>query len=61
VNFTGGLILLAVAVALLFFGKARGGEIVPFLRGHWIVSQAYAMATLLILVVGMTVTIMSWP
>jgi hypothetical protein len=59
-NFTGGLILLAVAVGMLFLGKARGGEIVPFLRGHWIVAQVYAMATLLVLVLGTTVTIMSW-
>lgn len=60
-NFTGGLILVAAAVGLIFVGKARGDEIVPFLRGHWIVAQAYAMATLLLLVLGMTVTIINWP
>ena len=59
-NFTGGLILLALAVGMLVFGKARGGELVPFLRGPWIVHQIYAMATLLLLVIGLTVTIMSW-
>jgi hypothetical protein len=31
-KFTGGLILVAVAAALLFFGRGRGGDALPIFR-----------------------------
>ena len=38
-GFTGGIILLAIAVAMIFFGRARKGEVLPIFR-VWIVGQA---------------------
>jgi len=40
-EFTGGLILLAVAAALLFFGRGRGGDALPIFQ-NWLVATISA-------------------
>jgi len=62
VNFTGGLILLAIAVGMILIARPKGGETVPFMRErHWVVGQAYVMSTLLLFVLGATVVIINRP
>ena len=39
-EFTGGLILLAVAAALLFFGRGRGGDALPIFR-NWLLATTF--------------------
>jgi hypothetical protein len=59
-NFTGGVILCAVAIAMLFFGRARGSE--PLRIFHiWIVGQLYVMTAMSLGVFGVAVVIISWP
>ena len=59
-NFTGGIILLAVAVAMLFFGRARGGEQLDIFR-VWIVGQIYIMTAMIIGVLGVAAMIANRP
>jgi hypothetical protein len=59
-NFTGGIILLAVGIAMLFFGRARGGEPLPIFR-VWIVGQLYIMTTMTIGIFGVSALIVNWP
>ncbi len=47
-----GLALLALGIAMIFFGKPRAGmDHAPFLK-FWMVGQAYVMAAMIALVVG---------
>ena len=59
-NFTGGLILVAIAVAMVFFGKAKKGEALPIFR-VWIVGQLYVMTAMTIGVFGVADLIVNWP
>jgi hypothetical protein len=60
-NFIGGLILLAVFVALLFFGRGgRDGEPRSFLR-NWLIGQMFALAVLLVGLIGVGTIILNWP
>jgi hypothetical protein len=59
-NFLGGIILCAVAVVMLFLGRARGGEPLHIFR-VWIVGQIYALAILGVGVIGVAVIIINWP
>ena len=59
-NFTGGIILCAVAIAMLFFGRARGGEPLRIFR-VWIVGQLYVMTTMSVGVFGTAVVIINLP
>ena len=59
-NFTGGLILLAIGIAMLFFGRARGGEPLRIFR-VWIVGQLYVMTAMTIGVMGVSAIIANWP
>ena len=46
-NLVASLVALAASVALLFFGRGRGGEDHPILRKFpWIVGQLFAMTIL---------------
>ena len=61
-NFTGGLILLAIAVGMILIARPKGGETVPFLRErHWVVGQAYVMSTLLLFVLSTAILIINRP
>ena len=59
-NFTAGLILIAVTVAMLLLARPRNGETAPFLK-IWIVGQIYALAAMVSTVVGLTIIISTWP
>jgi hypothetical protein len=59
-NFTGGIILLAVGIAMLFFGRARGGEPLRIFR-VWIVGQLYVMIAMTLGVFGVSALIVNWP
>ncbi len=56
-NITGGIILLVVFVAMLWFGKARNGEPRTFMR-VWIVGMAYTMTCLATFVMGVALLIL---
>jgi hypothetical protein len=59
-NFTGGIILLAVGITMLFFGRARGGEPLRIFR-VWIVGQLYVMTAMTLGVFGVSALIVNWP
>ena len=59
-GFTGGIILLAIALAMIFFGKARKGKALPIFR-VWIVGQAFVMSAMVIGVFGVAAIIVNWP
>ena len=61
-NFTGGLILLAIAAGMILIARPKGGETVPFLRErHWVVGHAYVMSTLLLFVLSAAILIINRP
>ena len=60
-NFIGGLILLAVAVVMLVFGRAgQGGEPRGILR-NWLIGQLYAIVILVVGLAGVGAIIINWP
>jgi hypothetical protein len=59
-DFTVGLIMLAIALAMVLLGRPRDGVSAPFLR-VWIVGQLYAMASLICIVMGVTLVVINWP
>ena len=60
-NLTGGIILCAAAVAMLFFGRAREeGEPLRIFRVY-IVGQLYVMTAMSLGVFGVAVVIINWP
>ena len=59
-NFTGGIILLTAGIAMLFFGRARGGEPLRIFR-VWIVGQLYVMTAMTLGVFGVSALIVNWP
>jgi hypothetical protein len=61
VNFAGGFILIAVAVAMIVVARPKNGESAHFLKGPWIVGQLYVMTTMICSVLGITAIIANWP
>ncbi len=59
-NFTGGLVLIAVAIAMVVLARPADGELAPFLK-VWIVGQIYALAAMVTAVMGVTIVIISRP
>jgi hypothetical protein len=59
-NFTGGVILVALGVVMIFFGRARGSEPLRIFR-VWIVGQLYAMTAMVLGVFGVAAIIVNWP
>jgi hypothetical protein len=59
-NFTGGLIFIAIGIVMLFFGRARKGEQLRIFR-VWIVGQLYAMTAMTLGVFGVAALIVNWP
>ena len=54
-----GVALIALAIGMIVVGRApKGMDSAPFLR-VWIVGQAYAIATIVCLVIGTTLIIQS--
>ena len=58
-NFTFGLILLAVTIAMLVIARPADGESAKFLK-VWIVGQIYALAAMVSAVIGVTIIIATW-
>ena len=59
-NFSFGIILVAAAIAMFFFGRARGGQQLPIFK-VWIVGQLYIMTAMTVGVFGVADLIMNWP
>ena len=59
-NFTAGLILIAVTIAMIVVARPADGESAPFLR-VWIVGQLYALTAMVSAVIGVTIVIIAWP
>ena len=55
-EFTGGLILLAVAAALLFFGRGRGGDALPIFQ-NWLVATMFSVVILILFAAGLMAVI----
>jgi hypothetical protein len=58
-GFTGGLIAVAIAGALLFLLKARNGVEKPFAR-NWMALIGVTMAIMLLFIGGMAAVITNW-
>jgi hypothetical protein len=57
-NFTGGIVLIAVAIAMIIVARPADGESAPFLK-VWVVGQIYALAAMVSAVTGVTMVIIS--
>jgi len=51
-----GIALAAVAVAMIWVGRARNGEALPFLQNH-MVGMVYVLACMALLIAGVGVMI----
>ena len=60
-NVIGGIILIAIAVAMLIMAKPKDGVSARFLKGPWIVGQAYIMIAMISGVIGVSSIIVNWP
>ncbi len=59
-NFAAGLILIAVAVAMVAISRPADGKSAPFLK-IWLVGQIYALSAMVSAVLGVTIVISTWP
>jgi len=59
-NFTAGLVLIAVTIAVVVVARPKDGVSAPFLK-VWIVGQAYALTAIVSAVIGVTIIIFTWP
>jgi len=59
-NFTIGLILIAIAIAMVVMARPADGGSAPFLK-VWIVGQIYALAAMVSAVMGIAILIISGP
>jgi hypothetical protein len=59
-NFTAGLLFIAVSIGMLVLARPADGESAPFLK-VWIIGQIYALTALLSAVVGVTIVIINRP
>ena len=59
-KFSLGIILVVVSIAMIFFGRARGGQVLPIFK-VWIVGQLYIMAAMTLGVFGIADLIMNSP
>ena len=60
-NFTGGVVLIAFAVAMVVLARPKDGVSARFLKGPWIVGQVYTLITMICVVIGVSVIIVNWP
>jgi hypothetical protein len=59
-NLIGGIILLAIGVVMIFFGRARGLEPLHIFR-VWIVGQVYLLIAMTAGIFGIAAIIVNWP
>jgi hypothetical protein len=60
-NLTGGVVLIAIAVAMVFLARPKDGVSARFLKGPWIVGQVYTMIIMICAVIGVSAIIVNWP
>ena len=59
-DFTAGLVLIAITIAMIVIARPKDGVSAPFLK-VWIVGQIYALAAMVSAVIGVTIIISTWP
>jgi len=59
-NFTVGLVLIAVSAAMVGLARPADGESAPFLK-VWIVGQVYALTAMVSAVMGVAIIIINRP
>jgi uncharacterized protein YhhL (DUF1145 family) len=59
-GFTGGLIAVAIAVALMFWVKAKNGVEKPFAR-NWMALIAVTMLIMILFIGGVAAVLTDWP
>ena len=59
-NLIGGIILLAIGVVMIFFGRARELEPLHIFR-VWIVGQVYLLIAMTAGIFGIAAIIVNWP
>ena len=60
-NVIGGVISIAIAVAMLILARPKDGVSAHFLKGPWIVGQPYVMIAMIFGVIGVSAVIVNWP
>ena len=60
-NLTFGVVLIAVAVAMLILARPTDGVSARFLKGPWIVGQVYVMIAMISGVIGVSAITVNWP
>ena len=59
-DFTAGLVLIAITFAMIVIARPKDGVSAPFLK-VWIVGQIYALTAMVSAVIGVTIIISTWP
>ena len=59
-DFTAGLVLIAITIAMIVIARPKDGVSAPFLK-VWIVGQIYALTAMVSAVIGVTIIISTWP
>ncbi|MEP7030804.1 MAG: hypothetical protein ABI830_07710 [Pseudolabrys sp.] len=59
-NFTVGLILVAVTIGMIVIARPTDGESASFLK-NWMVGQMYALTAMVSAVIGVTIMISTRP
>jgi hypothetical protein len=59
-NFTAGLVLIAITIAMIVIARPKDGVSAPLLK-IWIVGQIYALAAMVSAVIGVTIIVSTWP
>jgi len=60
-NLTFGVVLIAIAIAMIMLARPRDGVSARFLKGPWIVGQLYVMTAMISGVIGVAFIIVNWP
>ena len=58
-DFTAGLVLIAITIAMIVIARPKDGVSAPFLK-VWIVGQIYALTAMVSAVIGVTIIISTW-
>ena len=59
-DFTAGLVLIAITIGMIVIARPKDGVSAPFLK-VWIVGQIYALTAMVSAVIGVTIIISTWP
>lgn len=59
-DFTAGLVLIAITIAMIVIARPKDGVSAPFLK-VWIVGQIYTLIAMVSAVTGVTIIVSTWP